>query len=115
MKIIFYVALALHTIAFLGILGLLISQAAKSPRKLSKGVIHAAWAALVAGLVMVGLYSEVKPDEELNHTIIGIKTIVLSTILLLSYLNVKKSELKSWVWGTMIALTAFNIIIAVGG
>lgn len=114
MKTIFYIALAIHTISFLGILGLLISQVAKSPRKLSKGVIHASWLALVAGLVMVGIYPEAKPDEVLNHTLVGIKSVVLTVILFLGYKNVKKDELKTWVWATMIGLTAFNIIIAVG-
>lgn len=114
MKSIFYIALAIHTVSFLGILGLLISQVAKSPRKLSKGVIHASWLALVAGLVMVGIYSEAKPDEVLNHTLVGIKSLVLTAILVLGYTNVRKDELKSWVWGTMIGLTAFNIIIALG-
>jgi hypothetical protein len=114
MKTIFYIALALHIISILGILGLLLSQIAKSPRKLSPGVTHAGLAALVAGIVMVGLYSEAKPDEVLDHMKAGVKTLVLAAILFLGYKNVKKDELKSWVWGTMLALTVVNIVIAVG-
>jgi hypothetical protein len=114
MKTIFYIALALHIISILGILGLLLSQIAKSPRKLSPGVIHAGLASLVAGIVMVGLYSEAKPDEVLDHMKVGVKTLVLAAILFLGYKNVKKEELKSWVWGTMLALTVANIVIAVG-
>ncbi|CAB4541815.1 MAG: hypothetical protein F2602_03425 [Actinobacteria bacterium] len=114
MKTIFYIALAIHIIAILGILGLLLSQIAKSPRKLSPGVIHAGLTALVAGIVMVGLYAEAKPDEVLDHMKVGVKTVVLTAILLLGYKNVKKAELKSSVWGSMLALTVVNIIIAVG-
>ena len=114
MKTIFYLALAIHIIAILGILGLLLSQVAKSPRKLSPGVTHAGLTALVAGIVMVGLYSEAKPDEVLDHMKVGVKTVVLTAILFLGYKNVKKAELKSSVWGSMIALTVLNILIAVG-
>jgi hypothetical protein len=114
MKTIFYIALAVHIVAILGILGLLLSQVAKSPRKLSPGVIHAGLAALVAGIVMVGLYSEAKPDEVLDHMKVGVKTLVLTAILFLGYKNVKKAEIKSTAWGSMLALTVVNIIIAIG-
>lgn len=114
MKIIFYIALAIHIIAILGILGLLLSQITKSPRKLSPGVIHAGLTALVAGIVMVGLYTEAKPDEVLDHMKVGVKTLILAAILFLGYKNVKKAELKSSVWGSMLALTVVNILIAVG-
>jgi uncharacterized membrane protein YadS len=114
MKTIFYIALAIHIIAILGILGLLLAQVPKSPRKLSAGVIHASLTALVAGIVMVGLYSEAKPDEVLDHMKVGVKSVVLTAILFLGYKNVKKEELKSWVWATILGLTVVNIIIAVG-
>ena len=114
METIFYIALAIHIIAILGILGLLLSQVAKSPRKLNPGVIHAGLTALVAGIVMVGLYTEAKPDEVLNHMKVGVKTLVLTAILFLGYKNVKKAELKSAIWGSMLALTVVNIIIAIG-
>jgi uncharacterized membrane protein YadS len=114
MKTIFYIALAIHIIAILGILGLLLAQVPKSPRKLSAGVIHASLTALVAGIVMVGLYSEAKPDEVLDHMKVGVKSVVLTAILFLGYKNVKKEELKSWVWATMLGLSVVNIIIAVG-
>jgi uncharacterized membrane protein YadS len=114
MKTIFYIALAIHILAILGILGILLSQITKNPRKLSPGVIHAGLTALVAGIVMVGLYTDAKPDEVLNHTKVGVKTLVLATILFLGYKNIKKDELKSWVWGSLLGLTILNIVIAVG-
>jgi hypothetical protein len=39
---------------------------------------------------------------------------VFVAILFLGYKNVKKAELKSSVWGSMLALTVVNILIAVG-
>jgi hypothetical protein len=61
---------------------------------------------------MVGLHDSVKPDEELNHTKVGIKFLVLVVILALGYKNVKKPELPKNVWLTMTGLTVPNIIIA---
>lgn len=114
MKTAFNIALGVHIVSILGILGLLLSQVHKSPRKLSPGVIHASLGALVAGIVMVGFWTQANPDEELNHGKIGVKTLVITAILVLGYANVKKEILKNWVWATMLGLTVFNIIIAVG-
>lgn len=102
----------IHILSVIGILGLLLHQWNKSPRTLNPGVLHAGLTALIAGIVMVGLHNSVKPDEELNHTVVGIKFLVLIVILALGYKNVKKPELSKNVWLTMIGLTTFNIIIA---
>ena len=113
MKTAFNVALGIHILSILGSLGLLLSQVQKSPRKLNPGIIHAGLSALVAGIVMVGFWSQANPDEELNHGKIGVKTLVLAAILFLGYANVKKTSVKTWVWATMLGLTVLNIIIAV--
>jgi peptidoglycan/LPS O-acetylase OafA/YrhL len=102
----------IHLLSVIGILVLLLLQWNKSPRKLNPGVLHAGLAALIAGVVMVGLHESVKPDEELNHTKVGIKFVVLIVILALGYKNVKKPELPKNVWLAMIGLTIFNIVIA---
>ena len=102
----------IHLLSVIGILVLLLLQWNKSPRKLNPGILHAGLAALIAGVVMVGLHESVKPDEELNHTKVGIKFLVLIVILALGYKNVKKPELPKNVWLAMIGLTVFNIVIA---
>ena len=114
MKTVFNIALGIHILSILGILGMLLSQVQKSPRKLNPGVIHAGLTALVAGIVMVGILPQVEPEETVNHAKIGVKSIVLTAILFLGYKNVKKPELRTWVWRTMLGLTILNIIIAVG-
>jgi amino acid transporter len=101
-----------HLLSVIGILVLLMHQWNKTPRKLNPGVLHAGLTALIAGIVMVGLHNSVKPDEELNHTKVGIKFLVLVVILALGYKNVKKPELPKNVWLTMTGLTVLNIIIA---
>ena len=114
MKTVFNIALGIHILSILGILGLLLSQVQKSPRKLNPGVIHAGLTALVAGIVMVGILPQLENEEPINHAKFGVKGLVLAVILTLAYKNVKKDELKSWVWATMLGLTVLNIIIAVG-
>lgn len=102
----------IHLLSVIGILVLLFLQWNKSPRKLNPGVLHAGLTALVAGLILVGLHNNVKPDEELNHITVGIKFVILVVILALGYKNVKKPELSKNVWLTMLGLTVANIIIA---
>ena len=106
------VAYAIHLLSVLGILALLLLQWNKSPRKLNPGILHAGLTALVAGIVLVGLHNNVKPDEELNHIKVGVKFIILLVILVLGYTNVKKQELTKNVWVTMLGLTIRNIVIA---
>jgi hypothetical protein len=106
------VVYVIHILAVIGILALLLLQWNKSPRTLNPGVLHAGLTALLAGLILVGLHDTVKPDEDLNHTKVGIKLLVLIVILALGYKNVKKPELPKSVWLSMIGLTTLNIMIA---
>ncbi|MEY5030553.1 MAG: hypothetical protein RLZZ334_500 [Actinomycetota bacterium] len=106
------IAYVIHLLSVIGILSLLLHQWNKSPRKLNPGILHAGLTALIAGIVMVGLHNNVKPDEELNHIKVGIKFIILLIILVLGYTNVKKPELPKKVWLTMLGLTITNIVIA---
>lgn len=112
MEAVFLIAYIVHMLAIVGILGLLLHQWNKSPRKLSPGVLHSAATALIAGLVMVGTYASAKPDEELNHIKVGVKLVIVLIILAVSYLNVKKSEIKKGLWLSLIGLTLLNVLIA---
>ena len=61
---------------------------------------------------MVGMFSTVHPDETLNHTKYGIKLLVLITILIVGYKNVKKPELAKKTWLLLVGLTVANVLIA---
>ena len=113
METVFLIAYIVHMLAIAGILGLLLHQFNKSPRKLSPGVLHSTATALVAGLVLVGSYASAKPDETLDHTKVGIKLLIVLAILVISYLNLKKSELKKNIWLALIGLTLANFLIAI--
>ncbi len=106
--------LILHFIAMAGLLGGLLA----SQSKLNKGVLHSALLALVTGLGLVGIrYSLVDsyPDqyEEINHSVVGIKLVILIFILVLGYLNAKKQVFPKRAWLAMVALSVSNIAIAV--
>jgi hypothetical protein len=113
MKAIYYTAFGIHILCVIAILGLLLSQATKSEKKLNRGVVHATLTALIAALVMVGLYGKVHPDEVLDHTKYGVKGLVILAILTLGYTNLKKPVLRNSVWAAMLGLTVLNVIIAV--
>lgn len=112
MNAIYYTVFAIHILCVFAILGMLLSQVKKAEKKLHPGVLHATLTALIAGLVMIGLFTKVHPDEVLNHTKFGIKGLVIAVILYLGYSNAKKPVLKNSVWATMLGLTLLNVLIA---
>ena len=111
MNIVYHIAFGIHLLCVAAILILLLLQANKNPKKLSAGVVHAALTALVAAVVMIGLWNQVH-DEAANHTKFGVKGLVIAVILTLGYKNVKKPELKNNVWAAMLGLTVLNVVIA---
>jgi len=112
MNIVYHIAFGIHLLCVIAILALLLIQIKKNPKKLNPGVVHASLTALVAGIVMVGLYEKVNVDEVANHTKFGIKGLVVAAILTLGYMNLKKPVLKNSVWAAMLGLTVLNILIA---
>ena len=112
MNIVYQIAFGIHLLCIVAILVLLLLQVNKSPRTLNPGVVHATLTALIAGVVMVGLYETVKVDEVANHTKFGVKGLIIAVLLSLGYKNFKKAELKSSVWAAMLVLTLSNVLIA---
>ena len=112
MNIVYQIAFGIHLLCIVAILVLLLLQVNKSPRTLNPGVVHATLTALIAGLVMVGLFEKVNVDEVVNHTKFGVKGLIIAVLLILGYKNLKKPELKTSVWAAMLALTLSNVLIA---
>lgn len=111
MNIVYHIAFGIHLLCVLAILVLLLIQINKNPKKLSAGVVHASLTALVAALVMVGLWDQVH-EEAANHAKFGVKFLVIAVILTLGYRNIKKESVKNSIWATMLGLTILNIVIA---
>ena len=111
MEIVYHIAFGIHLLCVAAILALLLLQVNKNPKKLNPGIVHATLTALIAALVMVGLWDQVH-DEAANHTKFGVKALVLVVILTLGYKNLKKPVLKNSIWAAMLGLTILNIVIA---
>jgi len=111
MEIVYHIAFGIHLLCVVAILALLLLQANKNSKKLNPGIVHATLTALIAALVMVGLWDQVH-DEPANHTKFGVKGLVLAVILTLGYKNLKKPVLKNSIWAAMLGLTILNIVIA---
>ena len=114
---IYNIFLVLHLIGVAGVLGGLLAQIPNKPKQLQKLVMHSAWLMFIAGVVMVGINQMMHADdptvEVLDHVKVAIKSTVLIAILVIGYLNVKKSVLSNKVWGVMTLLATANIVIAV--
>ncbi|CAN2222481.1 hypothetical protein MCETOYE15_01254 [Candidatus Nanopelagicaceae bacterium] len=111
MEIVYHIAFGIHLLCVVAILALLLLQVNKNPKKINPGLVHATLTALIAALVMVGLWDQVH-DEPANHTKFGVKGLVLAVILTLGYTNLKKPVLKNSIWAAMLGLTILNIVIA---
>jgi hypothetical protein len=109
--------LVLHFIGLAGLLGGLLAQIPNKPKQLQKLVLHSAWLAFLAGIVMVGInqmmHSNDPAVEVLDHIKIAVKSTIIALILAIGYLNRKKPVLSNQVWGLMVLLTISNIVIAV--
>ncbi len=109
--------LVFHFIGMAGVLGGLLAQILNKPKQLQKIVLHSAWLALLAGLVMVGLNQMMNANdstvEVLDHIKIAVKFTVISIILLLGYISNRKAIFSNKAWALMSLLTVANIFIAV--
>jgi hypothetical protein len=112
-KVAFYIAFAIHLVAILGILALLVISWKKSPRALNPGVLHATATALLAGIVMVFTWSG-GHDTEINHMKVGIKFLIVLAILVIGFVNLKKKSYSTKTFAVMLGLTVTNILIAYG-
>lgn len=117
METTYNIFLVLHFIGLAGLLGGLLAQISNKPKKLQPLVLHSAWLMIIAGIAMVGLNQAMHADdatvELLDHVKIAIKSTVVTVILTLGYMNIKKSELSTKIWSLMTFLAVTNVVIAV--
>lgn len=109
--------LLLHVIGFIGILGALLSQIPKNPKRILGGAMHSALLSLISGFALIGIRSSLHASDPANwdapdHTKVGIKLIFLIVILVLGYKNVKKPFVSTKIWATMVGLALVNLVIA---
>jgi hypothetical protein len=111
MKIAFHIAFGIHLLSILGVLVLLVISYKKTPRALNPGVLHSTATALVAGIVMVGTWSAAH-DMEINHMKIGIKSLVVTAILVIGIHSLRTKVFTQKIFTVMLGLTITNILLA---
>lgn len=114
-----YSLIVLHLVGMASLLGGFLTQMRAMGAGMAKiipAMVHGAWTVFAAGLLLVGLAEyrvAMGADFEINHTKIGVKTVVALVILVLVMVNRKKDALKAPVFGAIGALTLTNLILAV--
>jgi len=109
--------LVIHILAVVGGLVLLLTQLPKPKKSIHVGFLHSMLTALVAGIALVGISSALHATDPIkydspDHLVVGIKSLILTVILILTIKNKKKSEVSTGVWAGLIALTLANVFIA---
>lgn len=112
MEIAIGILLGLHLIGFATIFGGLVAEIRniRSGARVSPGVVHGAWLALAAGLVLTALKS--LGEDDINSMVLSIKGIGITGIFLLAYTYQKKDQTPKWVVPTLLALTLMNLFVA---
>ena len=110
------VFLAIHILAVLGGLVLLLIQLPKPKKVIHVGFLHSMLTALVAGIALVGITTSLHASDPTydapDHGKVGAKFLVLLVILALTIKNKNKSEVSTGVWAGLLALTLANVFIA---
>ena len=111
--------LVIHLIGQAALLGGFLTQmraASTGEAKILPVMMHGAWTALAAGLLLVGLAEyrvAMGADFEVNHMKIGVKSLVITAILILLYRQRKKDSVKAGAFWAIGGLTLANVVLAV--
>lgn len=111
--------LVLHLIGFAAVFGGFMTQMKAMGQGVAKVVpamVHGAWTLLATGILLVGVREWMAMMEwapELNHMKIGIKSLVLTVLIVLILANKKKDFVKAPVFGAIGLLAVLNVVLAV--
>jgi hypothetical protein len=111
--------LVLHLIGFAAVFGGFMTQMKAMGQGVAKVVpamVHGAWTLLATGILLVGVREWMAMMEwapELNHMKIGIKSLVLTVLIVLILANKKKDSVKAPVFGAIGLLAVLNVVLAV--
>lgn len=111
--------LVLHLIGFAAVFGGFMTQMKAMGQGVAKVVpamVHGAWTLLATGILLVGVREWMAMMEwapELNHMKIGIKSLVLTVLIVLILANKKKDFVKAPVFGAIGLLAVLNVLLAV--
>lgn len=111
--------IVLHFIGFAAVFGAFMTQMKAMGQGVAKVVpamVHGAWTLLATGILLVGVREWMAMMEwapELNHMKIGVKSLVLTVLIVLILVNKKKDSVKAPVFGLIGLLAVLNVVLAV--
>ena len=111
--------IVLHFVGLASLLGGFLTQVkamSAGTAKIVPAMVHGAWTALATGLLLVGVAEwriAMGANFEVDHTKIGLKSLVVALILILVMINRKKESVTTSVFGLIGALTLNNVVLAV--
>jgi hypothetical protein len=111
--------IVLHFIGFAAVFGGFMTQMkamAQGAAKIIPAMVHGAWTLLATGILLVGVrewMAMMEWAEGLNHMKIGVKSLVLTLLIILVLANKKKESVKAPVFGTIGLLAVLNVVLAV--
>lgn len=109
----------LHLVGLSALLGGFLVQIKALKAKTAEilpAMVHGAWTSFITGLLLVGVREwelAIGGGEELDHSKIAIKSVVVLIILTLVMINRKKKPVAGAVLGTIGGLTFLNVVLAV--
>ena len=114
MEIVRDILLILHILGFAGVVAGTVAQLPKvkeGAARVSGGILHSGWLLLVTGLGLVGMmYAR---DMQPDNVKIGVKTVVLFSIIVVALVNKRKEKVSGGVLGAILALAVVNVALAV--
>ena len=111
--------IVLHFIGFAAVFGAFMTQMkamAAGAAKIFPAMVHGAWTLLATGVLLVGVREWMAAMEwagELNHMKIGVKSLVLTILIVLILSNKKKDSVKAPIFGAIGLLAVLNVVLAV--
>lgn len=109
--------LVLHFIGMAGLLGGTLVGVSEKPLRIKVASLHSGLLVLLAGilLIIVNAMQHARDEsvELLDHSKLGVKLLFVVVILVLGFLNVRKTEVKRSTYMTIFGLALANVLIAV--
>lgn len=114
MEILKQVLVVLHILSFGAVMGSAIGQlpaVKQGTAKVTAGMLHGALGLLVTGLALVAMIYAL--GGEPNNAKIGVKTLVLLTLIVTVIVNRKKESASAGALGAIAGLASLNVALAV--
>lgn len=109
----------LHFIGLASLLGGFLTQMkamGQGAAKIVPSMVHGAWTMVITGVLLVGVREWMAAMEwagELNNMKVGVKSLVVTAILILVMHYKKKASVSAKVFGIIGLLTVLNVVLAV--